>query len=80
MGPERRSFPWRSAVPGQAVDLRPRPVPYAAPPMRAAAGVAVVLGVLAVARRGRPRADIYLLRDRKGVLHITNAPVDPGTS
>src|SRR5262249_25906839 len=23
--------------------------------------------------------DIYLLRDRKGGLHITNAPVDPGT-
>jgi Transglycosylase SLT domain len=45
--------------------------------MRAAAGVAVVLGM--VAWSARPAAaDIYLLRDRKGVLHITNAPVDPG--
>ncbi len=45
--------------------------------MRAAAGVAVVLGVLAWSARPAA-ADIYLLRDRKGVLHITNAPVDPG--
>jgi hypothetical protein len=46
--------------------------------MRAAVGVAVVLGVLAGA--AHPAAgDIYLLRDRKGVLHITNTPVDPGT-
>ena len=61
---------------GQAVDLRPAPS-YAPPPMRAAAGVAVVLGVLAgSATPGR--ADIYLLRDRQGVLHITNTPVDPG--
>jgi hypothetical protein len=46
--------------------------------MRAAVGVAVVLGMLAVAARPAA-ADIYLLRDRKGVLHITNTPVDPGT-
>jgi soluble lytic murein transglycosylase-like protein len=46
--------------------------------MRAAAVVAVVLGVLAGAGRDAA-ADIYLLRDRRGVLHITNAPVDPGT-
>jgi hypothetical protein len=46
--------------------------------MRAAVGVAVVIGVLAGA--AHPAAgDIYLLRDRKGVLHITNTPVDPGT-
>jgi len=45
--------------------------------MRAAAGVAVVLGVLAWSARP-VAADIYLLRDRKGVLHITNTPVDPG--
>lgn len=45
--------------------------------MRAAAGVAVVVGVLAWSARPAA-ADIYLLRDRKGVLHITNAPVDPG--
>jgi Transglycosylase SLT domain len=45
--------------------------------MRAAAGVAVVLGMLAGSARPGA-ADIYLLRDRKGVLHITNAPVDPG--
>jgi hypothetical protein len=63
--------------PGQAVDLRPVH-PYAPPPMRAAAAVAVVLGVLAGAAR-LAAADIYLLRDRKGVLHITNAPVDPGS-
>jgi len=46
--------------------------------MRAAVGVAVVLGTLAGAARPAT-ADIYLLRDRKGVLHITNTPVDPGT-
>lgn len=46
--------------------------------MRAAVGVAVVLGTLAGAARPAA-ADIYLLRDRKGVLHITNTPVDPGT-
>lgn len=46
--------------------------------MRAAVGVAVVLGMLAGAARPAA-ADIYLLRDRKGVLHITNTPVDPGT-
>jgi hypothetical protein len=45
--------------------------------MRAAAGVAVVLGMLAGSARPGA-ADIYLLRDRKGVLHITNAPADPG--
>jgi hypothetical protein len=64
-------------LPGQAVDLEPEH-PYAPPPMRAAVGVAVVLGVLAGAAR-LAAADIYLLRDRKGVLHITNAPVDPGS-
>ena len=62
---------------GQAVDLLPAR-PYAARPMRAAVGVAVVLGTLAGAARPAA-ADIYLLRDRKGVLHITNTPVDPGT-
>jgi hypothetical protein len=46
--------------------------------MRAAVGVAVVFGMLAGAARPAA-ADIYLLRDRKGVLHITNTPVDPGT-
>lgn len=46
--------------------------------MRAAVGVAVVLGMLAGSARPAT-ADIYLLRDRKGVLHITNTPVDPGT-
>jgi Transglycosylase SLT domain len=46
--------------------------------MRAAVGVAVVIGMLAGAARPAA-ADIYLLRDRKGVLHITNTPVDPGT-
>src|SRR4029453_17994709 len=61
---------------GQAVDGRAMP-PYAPPPMRAAAGVAVGLGVVSWSAR-RAAADIYLLRDRKGVLHITNAPVDPG--
>jgi hypothetical protein len=45
--------------------------------MRAAAGVAVVLGILA-GSAAPAVADIYLLRDRRGVLHITNAPVDPG--
>jgi soluble lytic murein transglycosylase-like protein len=46
--------------------------------MRAAVGVAVVLGVVAGLARGAG-ADIYLLRDRSGVLHITNAPVDPAS-
>jgi len=46
--------------------------------MRVAVGVAVVIGMLACAARPAA-ADIYLLRDRKGVLHITNTPVDPGT-
>jgi transglycosylase-like protein with SLT domain len=46
--------------------------------MRAAVGVAVMLGVLAGSARPAA-ADIYLLRDRRGVLHITNTPVDPGT-
>src|SRR5215469_1959975 len=46
--------------------------------MRGAVGVAVVIGMLAGAIRAAV-ADIYLLRDRKGVLHITNTPVDPGT-
>jgi hypothetical protein len=46
--------------------------------MRGAVGVAVVIGMLAGAARPAA-ADIYLLRDRKGVLHITNTPVDPGT-
>jgi hypothetical protein len=46
--------------------------------MRAAAGVAVVLGILA-GSAAPAAADIYLLRDKRGVLHITNAPVDPGT-
>ncbi len=46
--------------------------------MRAAAGVAVVLGMCA-GWTDPVAADIYLLRDRKGVLHITNAPVDPGS-
>ena len=45
--------------------------------MRAVAGVAVVIGMLAWSARP-VAADIYLLRDKKGVLHITNAPVDPG--
>jgi soluble lytic murein transglycosylase-like protein len=46
--------------------------------MRAAAGVAVVFGMLA-GSADQVAADIYLLRDRKGVLHITNAPVDPAS-
>src|SRR4030095_16981261 len=45
--------------------------------MRAAAGVAVVSGSLVWSARP-VAADIYLLRDKKGILHITNAPVDPG--
>ena len=47
-------------------------------PMRAAVGVAVVLGSLAGlgAAGALPTSTCY--RDRKGVLHITNAPVDPG--
>src|SRR5262249_59809524 len=52
--------------------------PYAPPAMRVAAGVAVALGVLA-APILVSAADIYLLRDRQGVLHLTNAPVDPGS-
>ena len=44
--------------------------------MRAAVGGAVVLGLIAGAA-GPASAEIFLLRDRKGVLHITNAPVDP---
>jgi soluble lytic murein transglycosylase-like protein len=50
--------------------------------MRAAVGGAVVLGMMAGTLAGvacpADAADIFLLRDRKGVLHITNAPVDPG--
>jgi hypothetical protein len=46
--------------------------------MRAAAGVAVALGML-VAPVLAAAADIYLLRDRQGVLHLTNTPVDPGS-
>src|SRR5262249_16748411 len=57
------------------VDLLALP-PYAPPPMRVAAGVAVALGVLAAPVLA---ADIYLLRDRQGVLHLTNTPVDPGS-
>jgi Transglycosylase SLT domain len=45
--------------------------------MRAAVGVAVVIGMLVWSARP-VAADIYLLRDKKGILHITNAPVDPG--
>jgi len=44
--------------------------------MRVAAVVAVALGVLAAPVLA---ADIYLLRDRQGVLHLTNTPVDPGS-
>ena len=46
--------------------------------MRVVAGVAVALGVLAAPVLASA-ADIYLLRDRQGVLHLTNAPVDPGS-
>jgi soluble lytic murein transglycosylase-like protein len=46
--------------------------------MRVAAVVAVALGMLVGLTRPAA-ADIYLLRDRKGILHITNTPVDPGT-
>jgi soluble lytic murein transglycosylase-like protein len=46
--------------------------------MRAAVGGAVVLGLLA-GLVGPADAEIFLVRDRKGVLHITNAPVDPGS-
>jgi len=46
--------------------------------MRAAVGGAVVLGMIA-GSAWPAVADIFLLRDRKGVLHITNAPVDPGS-
>src|SRR5262245_56069815 len=74
IGPERHIS--ERDLTGQAVDLRPGPS-YAPPPMRAAAGVAVVLGILA-GSAAPAAADIYLLRDRRGVLHITNAPVDPG--
>jgi soluble lytic murein transglycosylase-like protein len=46
--------------------------------MRAAVGGAVVLGLLA-GLVGPADAEIFLVRDRKGVLHITNEPVDPGS-
>jgi len=46
--------------------------------MRAAVGVVAVVGMLAGSATP-VAADIFLLRDRKGVLHITNAPVDPGS-
>ena len=46
--------------------------------MRVAAVVAVALGVLAAPVLAAA-ADIYLLRDRQGVLHLTNTPVDPGS-
>jgi hypothetical protein len=46
--------------------------------MRVAAGVAVTLGMLAGPMLAAA-ADIYLIRDRQGVLHLTNTPVDPGS-
>ncbi len=63
---------------GQAVDLPPAR-PYAPRAMRAAVGGAVVLGLVAGAAIPAA-ADIYLKRDGRGVLHITNAPIDPGSA